>query len=111
MMSCAGPAACNLHTAIALVSKMRAMGIEASCKQLVMQPSVALERRKQQQSRQQVRECHSMLCGSSCKRAELLRAGSLEERYPGTHFFPWDKSVFINNNLSSCQPLLLELRG
>lgn len=51
--SCA-PAACNLHTAIALVSKMKAMGIEASSRQLVMQPSVALERRKQQQSQKQV---------------------------------------------------------
>lgn len=49
-----GCAACNLHTAIALVSRMKAMGIEASCKQLVMQPCKALERRKQQHSRQQV---------------------------------------------------------
>ena len=47
-------AACNLHTAIALVSKMKAMGILASCNQLVMQPTVALERRRQQHSRQQV---------------------------------------------------------
>ena len=47
-------AACNLHTAIALVSKMRALGIRASSHQLVMQPTVALERRKQQHCRQQV---------------------------------------------------------
>ncbi|BDA48523.1 probable f-box/LRR-repeat protein 2 [Coccomyxa sp. Obi] len=46
--------ACNLHTAIALVSKMRALGIRASSNQLVMQPTVALERRKQQQCRQQI---------------------------------------------------------
>ncbi|KAK9917689.1 hypothetical protein WJX75_007196 [Coccomyxa subellipsoidea] len=46
--------ACNLHTAIALVSKMRALGIRASCNQLVMQPTVALQRRKQQQCRQQI---------------------------------------------------------
>ncbi|CAK0737833.1 hypothetical protein CVIRNUC_000955 [Coccomyxa viridis] len=46
--------ACNLHTAIALVSKMKAMGILASCNQLVMQPTVALERRRQQHSRQQI---------------------------------------------------------
>ncbi len=48
-------AACNLHTAIALVSKMKAMGIKASCNMLVMQPSLALQRRKQQQSQHQVR--------------------------------------------------------
>lgn len=47
-------AACNLHTAIALVSKMKAMGINASCNKLIMQPSLALQRRKQQQSQQQV---------------------------------------------------------
>jgi hypothetical protein len=47
-------AACNLHTAIALVSKMKSMGIKASCSRLVMQPSQALQRRKQQQSQQQV---------------------------------------------------------
>ncbi len=53
-------AACNLHTAIALVSKMRALGIRASSNQLVMQPIMALERRKQQQCRQQV--AHSAFC-------------------------------------------------
>ena len=104
MMSCAGPAACNLHTAIALVSKMRAMGIEASCKQLVMQPSVALKRRKQQQSRQQVWECHSaappQAALSSVSGPSHSRAGSLECHLIMEQLWlsDWDKSVFMDYN-------------
>ena len=73
------PAACNLHTAIALVSKMKAMGIEASCRQLVMQPSVVLERRKQQQSQKQVPHSFSLVCllhlsSETCSRRGFLFA-------------------------------------
>ena len=47
------PAACNLHTAIALVSKMKALGIRASCSQLVMRPEAELQRRRRHQAKKQ----------------------------------------------------------
>ena len=76
------PAACNLHTAIALVSKMKAMGIEASCRQLVMQPAMALERRKQQQSQKQVPHTLSLvrlshLSSASARRGFLFAEGCI----------------------------------
>ena len=38
------PAACNLHTATALVSRIKALDIRASCSQLVMRPEAELQR-------------------------------------------------------------------
>ncbi|CAL5223987.1 g6599 [Coccomyxa viridis] len=81
--------ACNLHTAIALVSKMRAMGIEASCKQLVMQPSVALERRKQQQSRQQIAYAAWPPSGARSE-AGKPRGSKHRQDYPGWPSLPAD---------------------
>ena len=48
-------AACNLHTALALVAKMRGLGIHARCDKLVMQPTLAMQRRKQRRFQQQAR--------------------------------------------------------
>ena len=48
-------AACNLHTALALVAKMRGLGIQARCDTLVMQPTLAMQRRKQRRFQQQAR--------------------------------------------------------
>ena len=48
-------AACNLHTALALVAKMRGLGIAARCDTLVMQPTLAMQRRKQRRFQQQAR--------------------------------------------------------
>ena len=52
---CARGAACNLHTALALVAKMRGLGIAARCDTLVMQPTLAMQRRKQRRFQQQAR--------------------------------------------------------
>lgn len=52
---CVRGAACNLHTALALVAKMRGLGIQARCDTLVMQPTLAMQRRKQRRFQQQAR--------------------------------------------------------
>ena len=54
-IGCARGAACNLHTALALVAKMRGLGIAARCDTLVMQPTLAMQRRKQRRFQQQAR--------------------------------------------------------
>jgi hypothetical protein len=56
-------AACNLHTAVALVSKMKALGIRASSTQLVMRPEAELQRRKRHQAKKQA--CASAPLSSS----------------------------------------------
>jgi hypothetical protein len=63
-------AACNLHTALELVAKMRGLGIQARCDTLVMQPTLAMQRRKQRRFQQQAR-CASQAAIDRC--ALLLR--------------------------------------
>jgi hypothetical protein len=72
-------AACNLHTAIALVSKMKALGIKASCSRLIMRPEVALQKRQRIQGQQQARSHCTLWPRPGCSLSTLCHTPLLRE--------------------------------